>query len=49
MGPPRKKNPAAIRLAKLRAKSLSPERRRAIAVQAAHARWAKRTKGEDQR
>ena len=47
--PPRKKNPNAVALGKLggkkggdaRAKTLSPEQRRAIAEKAARVRWAK--------
>jgi hypothetical protein len=37
----KRKNPAASALARLRAKSLTPERRREIAVLAARARWGK--------
>jgi hypothetical protein len=37
-----RKNPVAVALARLRAKRLSPERRREIARQAARARWAKK-------
>jgi hypothetical protein len=36
-----KKNPAAVAMAKLRAKSLSPARRKAIARAAIKIRWAK--------
>jgi hypothetical protein len=44
--PKKRKNPIAVALAKMRAKKLSPERRREIAQQAAGARWAKpRKKG----
>lgn len=35
------KNKAAVALAKARARSLSPERRKEIASQAAQAKWAK--------
>jgi len=49
--PPRKKNPAAVTLGKLggkkggpaRAKKLSPEQRKAIAQEAAWARWGKQS------
>lgn len=41
------KNKAAQALAKLRAKSLSPERRRAIASLAAKTRWARGKEGEE--
>lgn len=42
-----KKNPAAVALAKARAKSLTPERRSEIAQKAAAAKWAKlKTKKE---
>jgi hypothetical protein len=34
-----RKNPIAVALARLRAKKLSPERRREIATKAAKARW----------
>jgi hypothetical protein len=37
----KQKNPAAVAMAKARARSLSPERRREIARQAAATRWAK--------
>jgi hypothetical protein len=37
----RTKNPAAVAMAKARARSLSPERRREIARKAAEARWGK--------
>lgn len=37
----RKKNPAAVALAKRRMHTLSPERRREIAKHAIEARWAK--------
>jgi hypothetical protein len=39
-----KKNPAAVALAKKRAESLTPERRKEIAQNAIHARWAKAKK-----
>jgi hypothetical protein len=39
-----KKNPAAVALAKKRAESLTPERRKEIAQKAIHARWAKAKK-----
>jgi hypothetical protein len=39
-----KKNPAAVALAKKRAESLTPERRKEIAQNAIHARWAKTKK-----
>jgi len=38
----KRKNPAAVAMAKARARSLSPERRREIARRAAEARWGKR-------
>lgn len=38
------KNPAAVALAKLRAQSLTPARRREIAHKAIAARWAKHRK-----
>jgi hypothetical protein len=37
-----KKNPAAVALAKKRAASLTPERRKQIAQEAAQARWRKK-------
>ena len=44
--PKKRKHPVAVALAKMRAKKLSPERRREIAQKAARARWGKpRKKG----
>jgi hypothetical protein len=40
----KKKNAAAVALAKKRADSLTPERRKQIAKKAAEARWSKKDK-----
>jgi hypothetical protein len=40
-----RKNPLAVGLARLRAKSLTPEERRAIARKAARARWGPKKDG----
>ena len=39
--PKKRKNPIAVALARMRAKKLTPERRREIAQKAAGVRWAK--------
>ena len=40
---PKKKNPVAVALAKMRAKRLTPEQRSEIARKAALARWKQKT------
>jgi hypothetical protein len=44
MRKPKKKNPAAVALAKRRAQSLTPARRKEIARAAIQARWSKKEK-----